>query len=173
MPARRTRRHSTDIEERQPMTTDLLGGAAALRLAPSFRSAFRSARGEGRVKTRPCLVIAATPGKEGAPLVTIAYGTSAGSHSNRGLDLELPEPDDYKAAGLQRPTRFVLMRRVTVPASDLGLNGRKAGSPVIGSLPPSAMITLRRLTRSLGKTLTEDRRRGSVGAGERGRRDRC
>lgn len=95
------------------------------------------------MKTRPCLVIATTPGKDGAPLITIAYGTSADSQSNRGLDLKLAKPDYYKAAGLRRPTRFVLMRRVTVPASDPGLDGRRAESPVIGSLPPSAMIPLR------------------------------
>lgn len=156
------------------MTTDLLGGAAALRPGTIVAFRFPLGEGEGRVKTRLCLVIARTLGKDGAPRITIAYGTSAGSQSNRGLDLEVAEPDAYKAAGLRRPTRFVLTRRVTVPASDPGLDRRRAGSPVIGILAPAAMITLRKPTRSLGSIVTADRRRGSIGirplAGQNGSR---
>lgn len=156
------------------MTTDLLGGAAALRPGTIVAFRFPLGEGEGRAKTRPCLVIGTSQGKNGEPRVTIAYGTSAGSQSNRGLDLEVAEPDACKAAGLRRPTRFVLARRVTVPLSDPGLDRRRAGSPVIGVLAPAAMITLRKLTRSLGNIVTADRRRGSIGirpmAGQNGSR---
>lgn len=146
------------------MTPDLLGSADALRPGTILSFPFPLGTGTGRVKTRPCLVIARTAGADGAPRVTIAYGTSADTAANRGLDLDLADPAEWQAAGLHRPTRFVLSRRVTVPLTDAGLAGRRPGAPVIGTLPAPAAVILHRLTRALGAALTEDRRRGAVRA---------
>lgn len=145
------------------MSTDLIGRAALLRPGTIVALRFPLGEGEGRAKARPCLVIATTTGADGAPRITIAYGTSSRTQSNRGLDLALSDPDHCQAAGLRRPTRFVLARRITVSPSDPALECGRTGSPVIGALPPSATIQLRGLVRSLGATVAQDRRRGSPG----------
>ena len=145
------------------MTTDLLGRAALLRPGTIVAFRFPLGEGEGRAKARPCLVIATTIGADGAPRITIAYGTSSRTQSNRGLDLALSDPEDCRAAGLRRPTRFVVARRVTVAPTDPALDCGRTGSPVIGVLPPSATMVLRGLVRSLGATVAQDRRRGLPG----------
>lgn len=145
------------------MTTDPIGWAASLRPGTVVSFRFPLGEGEGRAKTRPCLVIATTF-RDGERFVTIVYGTSAGTRSNRGLDLDLSDPSEWQAAGLRRRSRFVLMRRVTVPTTDAGFNLRNSGSPVIGILPPSAMASLHRLARLLGNRVAEDRRAGSTGS---------
>ncbi|WP_134727156.1 hypothetical protein [Paracoccus luteus] len=145
------------------MTTDPIGWAASLRPGTVLSFRFPLGEGEGRAKTRPCLVIATTL-REGERFITIAYGTSAGSRSNRGLDLDLSDRSEWEAAGLRRRSRFVLMRRVTVPATDAGFNLRNGGTPVIGLLPRSAMVTLHKLVGLLGNGIAEDRRGGSAGA---------
>jgi|GEM_PF-2027384 len=145
------------------MTTDPIGWAASLRPGTVVSFRFPLGEGEGRAKTRPCLVIATTL-RDGERFITIAYGTSVGSQSNRGLDLDLSERSEWQAAGLRRRSRFVLMRRVTVRATDAGFNLRNGGSPVIGILPPSAMASLHRLARLLGNGSAEDRRAGSTGS---------
>lgn len=142
--------------------------AASIRPGTVVAFRFPLGEGEGRAKTRPCLVIA-TSSRNGTPRVTIAYGTSAASRANRGLDLDLSEPDDWRAAGLRRPSRFVLARRVTVPLTDPGFDSRRSGSPAIGFLPPSAMLALRRMIRSIGHRVAEDRRRGAPPTGQGGR----
>lgn len=147
----------------------IYGSASLLRVGTIVSFAFPLREGEGRAKWRPCLVVATGCGNEGEPRVTIAYGTSAATQANRGADLALCDPEDWRSAGLRRQSRFVLARRVTVPLSDLDLGGRRAGSPVIGVLPPSAMVTLRQLTRALGARITTDSRRGSVGIRAGGR----
>ncbi|MDQ1900588.1 hypothetical protein RAH32_09035 [Paracoccus sp. WLY502] len=75
------------------------GWAAALRPGTVLSFRFPLGEGEGRAKARPCLVIGVASQDDEAPRVTIAYGTSATSHANRGLDLHLPEPNDWQAPG--------------------------------------------------------------------------
>lgn len=148
------------------MTTEPFGWAAALRPGTIVSFRFPLGEGEGPSKTHPCLVIAVNT-QNGRPRITLAYGTSAGSDSNRGLDLDLSEIGEWKAAGLHRPTRFVLMRRVTVGPDDPGFNLHKAGGPVIGSLAAPALTALHPLTRLLGGRILENRRRGAAAARSR------
>lgn len=150
------------------MTNDPIGRAALLRPGTVVAFPFPLGEGAGRAKTRPCLVIA-TSSKNGTPRVTIAYGTSSDSGANRGLDLDLSDPGHWQAAGLRRSSRFVLARRVTVSLFDPGFDSRKTGSPVIGFLPPSAMIALRQMVRPIGPLVTEDRQRGAPPARQGGR----
>lgn len=144
------------------MTPKPRGWAAALR--PGTIVAFRFPLGEREgtepPKARPCLVLAVTEDC-GERLVTIAYGTSADTASNRGLDIDIFDPQDCRASGLHRPSRFVLARRVTVAATDAGFTICN-GSPVIGTVPPSVMSDLHRYLQALGAAITVDCRRGML-----------
>lgn len=100
-------------------------------------------------KARPCLVIAAEHGGARMRLV-LAYGTSAGTPANRGLDLVLDDPDDWQGAGLTRPSRFVLARCIKIAASDPRLSLSRKTTPVIGRIPAQHMTSLPRLTSWLG-----------------------
>ncbi|MDO5622431.1 MAG: hypothetical protein Q4G24_13280 [Paracoccus sp. (in: a-proteobacteria)] len=113
---------------------------------------------EGRPgKIRPCLVIACQNGGTG---LTLAYGTAAPDHANSGLDLPITAADDLQAAGLRRPTRFVLARRITVAASDPRFDVGPEATPVIGKLPAPHLPGLTTLCHQIGPDLTADRPRG-------------
>ncbi|HHX88291.1 MAG TPA: hypothetical protein GX700_00740 [Paracoccus sp.] len=142
------------------MTTDPIGRNAGLCPGTIVSFRFPLGEGEGPSKTRPCLVIGSSTA-DGTPRITLAYGTSADSDSNRGLDLALAEPADWMAAGLHRPTRFVLMRRITVGPDDPGFNFHRRGGPVIGVLPATMLTAFQRMCRWLGARMVEDRRRES------------
>lgn len=142
------------------MTTELIGWRAGLCPGAIVSFRFPLGEGEGPSKMRPCLVIGSNIA-DGTHRITLAYGTSADSDSNRGLDLALAEPADWLAAGLRRPTRFVLMRRITVGLDDPGFNLHRQGGPVIGALPTTMLTVLKRMSRWLGSRMVEDRRRGS------------
>lgn len=145
------------------ITTDTVGWAAALRPGTTVLFRFPPGEGMGEVKTRPCLVIAVAQTDRDAK-ITVAYGTTAASMANRGLELDLSDPADCSAAGLHRPTRFVLSRRITVASTDPAFRLSPPGTPVIGRLAGSSMMILDDLVQSLGASIADDSRRGASSA---------
>lgn len=142
------------------ITTDTVGWAATLRPGTTVLFRFPAGEGMGEVKTRPCLVIAVAHTDRDAK-ITVAYGTTAASMANRGLDLDVSDLADCSAAGLHRPTRFVLSRRITVASTDAAFRLSPAGTPVLGRLSAPSMMSLDDLTQSLGPSIAEDSRRGA------------
>ncbi|WP_299365664.1 hypothetical protein [uncultured Paracoccus sp.] len=106
-----------------------------------------------------CLIIARQDGAFG-PRLTLAYGTSADTSANRGLDLEVAASDDWPLAGLHRPSRFVIARRLTVSAHDSRFDRGRCSDPTIGSLPEHLEPLMEALIRSLGKEITRDYQSG-------------
>ncbi len=85
-------------------------------------------------EARPCLILE-TPLIDGAPHAVIAYGTTAMGTSNRGFEVRLRKPSDHRRAGLDRQTRFVGSRRLTVPLTHRGWTiSPTTGSFVLGRL---------------------------------------
>lgn len=64
-------------------------------------------------KARPCLVLDILR-KRGKRYAILAYGTTSKNRHISGDEIPLHLPDDAAAAGLDRPTRFVGARRITV-----------------------------------------------------------
>ena len=93
-------------------------------------------------KRRTCLVLDIV--RTGSrPTVEIAYGTSADTSANVGLEIRVTSPDDMAAAGVRRPTRFVGARRMVVPFDHSGWDVNAShSSPVIGRLPAGPMARL-------------------------------
>lgn len=139
-------------------------------LRPGDILAFRFPHGEAddSVKSRPCVVLAVQNMAEDID-VTVAYGTTATSAANRGLELWLRDGADWQAAGLRRPTRFVLARRLTVPSIDPRFDFGASNDPMIGRLPDHALSRLAQLTGFLGPALTDDRHRGRSTRSRHGR----
>ena len=106
-------------------------------------------------KARPCLVVAIEQNSTGMRC-TLAYGTSADTLANRGLDLVLDQPDDWCSASLKRPSRFVLARRVTIRPGDPRLSFSRKDTPVIGQIPASHRAKLARLADRLGDAVWLD-----------------
>lgn len=108
---------------------------------------FPSTEGDPRYeKDRPCLVAEIDHGA-GGPTALVFYGTGADSRSNRGFEVRIRREDDYAAAGLDRPTRFIGSRSTRVPLSDKRFRSDRPGGPRLGTLPP---LLLQRLERILG-----------------------
>lgn len=140
------------------MTHPIHWGATA---RPGDIAMFRFPLGESDAepKARPCLIVArCTDGTE--TRLTVAYGTSAPTDANRGRDLIVADPLEAASVGLHRPTRFVLARRITVPAGDARFACGRQGSAVVGSLPQRLAAQMQALVRELGLALTQDSRRG-------------
>lgn len=92
-------------------------------------------------RARPCLVVQVDPGGE----VVLVYGTSRWTAANRGQELHVTGPD-IQLASLDRPTRFIGVRRVRISLdSPRFVNGAR-GTPVVGRLPDTACAQLDRLT---------------------------
>lgn len=106
-------------------------------------------------KCRPCLVLAIRQ-LPGGLMITLAYGTSAQTNANRGFDLRLDAPADWRPAGLHRATRFVLARRITVMATDPRFDAGTVSNPVIGSLPWLRRNEFRQLAAFLGDRIFQD-----------------
>lgn len=92
--------------------------------------------------------------------VTLAYGTTATGAANRGLELSLSNKTVRQIAGLHRPTRFVLARRLTVTSTDPRFDLGASNDPTIGRLPDHALDRLTQLAAFLGRAVTDDRHRG-------------
>ena len=139
-----------------------------------FRVPIRRA-GEGESpKLRPCVVldVAAWVGGKG---LTLAYGASLPDRQNRGSEIPVTYPDDIRAAGLRRATRFIGARLISVAPGNAGFDvGGPAASPVIGRLSPNRMQRLDRVRVGLHaeNDIATERRRRRVGlSGGRRRRE--
>lgn len=87
----------------------------------------------GPGKARPCLVLDVVA-IAGTRLITLAYGTSSPKPTSRAYVIPCDWRDDWRAAGLLRPTHFRGVRRVSVTADHPGFACNRAGTPVIGRL---------------------------------------
>lgn len=124
---------------------------------PGTIVSFRFPQGENGQsgKARPCLVIGINTASNDMRL-TLAYGTTAETDANRGFDLHLSERAAWRKAGVHRPTRFVLARRLTIAIDDLRFDCGPAGNPIIGRLPSAQLSQLADLLRILGPLLDND-----------------
>lgn len=85
-------------------------------------------------KLRPCLVLDVHE-RLGRRTATIAYGTSAQTRANQGYNIIAASKSGMETAGLDRPTRFVGIRRITVGLDHSGFEPAEGtASPVIGFL---------------------------------------
>lgn len=116
--------------------------AAALEPGAVILVDFPSDTVDGETKIRPCLVV--ETGRAGdARFAEIAYGTSSKSNANAGLEIHVRSADGMRSAGLARPTRFVLRRRVIVITDSARLVHSSAHrSPVVGRPDAAAMVRL-------------------------------
>lgn len=110
----------------------------------SFR--FPVAEEEGvKPKARPCLVLDVED-RDGLRFATLAYGTSVGGTANRGFEIRVSRPEEAAAAGLDRPTRFVGARRITVSVAHPGFcMHRVLGTPVLGRLTGASVDRMNRV----------------------------
>lgn len=160
LPARKSRRHRP-IRENIMTNTHPSLPAWADQLRPGDILAFRFPHGEADqgTKIRPCVVLAVQR-LANSVHVTLAFGTTATGPANRGLDLSLCDKTDWQTAGLHRPTRFVLARRLTVSSIDLRFDLGAPNDPMIGRVPDHALNRLAQLIAFLGQAITDDRHRG-------------
>ncbi|QPH53231.1 hypothetical protein I0K15_15755 [Pontivivens ytuae] len=113
-------------------------------------------------KIRPCLVLD-VEARDDERLALIAYGTSARTAANKGLEIHVRRIEDRLAAGLTKRTRFVCARRQLVPLRHPGFSLSAAtGSPVLGRLAGNPMSVMNALRARLGA-------RGEVAAAFRSR----
>ncbi|WP_323768522.1 hypothetical protein [Antarctobacter sp.] len=87
----------------------------------------------GAPKRRPCLVLD-TFESGGERYVELAYGTSVSTRANRGYEVMVKQPASRAVAGLNKPTRFIGARRITVHIDNSGFNGPTDGPTIIGRL---------------------------------------
>lgn len=85
-------------------------------------------------KVRPCLVLDVDMHDDHRRL-TLAYGTSAATPANRGYEIALTHVADLQAAGLNRATRFIGARLLSVSPDHPDFDLNASGSPLIGRLP--------------------------------------
>lgn len=97
-------------------------------VVPGDIVSFRFPYSEGMtLYARPCLVLDATEDE-----LLLAYGTSSRERANTGFEIRLNA--EFAACGLNRPSRFVLARRIRVARSDPRLETNAAGTPMLGRL---------------------------------------
>ncbi|GGB30482.1 hypothetical protein [Allosediminivita pacifica] len=85
-------------------------------------------------KVRPCLVLEVHE-RMGRRSATLAYGTSAKTRANSGYNVMVATEDGIDCAGLDRPTRFVGVRRITVALEHSGFEfADRTASPIIRRL---------------------------------------
>lgn len=84
-------------------------------------------------KRRPCLVLDVFK-RNGTTFVELAYGTSAGTKANRGYEVRVGHKASRKAAGLNKPTRFVCARRLIVSVNHPGFGDQTLSAVRIGCL---------------------------------------
>lgn len=133
--------------------------SASLSLAPDWRHwlavgdvvAFRFPVAEVEVgdspqpKVRPCLVldVETLGGAGGERCALLAYSTSVPSGAHARDEIAVHEPLVMAAAGLRRPTRFVVSRRLHVPLAHGGFDPCAAtASPALGRLGGNALRRL-------------------------------
>ena len=85
-------------------------------------------------KARPCVVLD-IEWIDDRRYALLAYGTTSRRQSNVGYEIHIRKRDDFAAAGLNEPTKFVGRRRLLVPLTHSGFVICAAvGAPVLGSL---------------------------------------
>lgn len=93
-------------------------------------------------KARPCLV--ATVDRTLGEAVII-YGTSRWTGANRGQELHVTGREACAEASLDKPTRFVGLRRVRVPLTSDRFVECREGTAVLGRLGPRHSAQLDRI----------------------------
>ena len=122
-----------------------------------FPSADEDASG---AKIRPCLILDIEK-IAGQRYAVLAYGTTATTRSNTGLEVRVSSAAARAAAGLDEATRFVGARRILVPLESAGFDLRsEMNSPVIGRLAGSAYERMDRVRARLHaeRDIAADRR---------------
>lgn len=85
-------------------------------------------------KARPCLVLDIET-INGQRYALVAYGTTATTGANRGYEIRVSFTEALASAGLHKPTRFVVARRLLVPVESAGFAcSAMTGAPVLGRL---------------------------------------
>lgn len=70
----------------------------------------------------------------GQRFATLAYGTTADSKANQGYETRVTRSEALAAIGLDKPTRFVGSRRITVSLNNPGFSLGERGTPVLGQM---------------------------------------
>jgi hypothetical protein len=89
------------------------------------------------IKSRPCVILQVQRSdKPGVWYVRIAYGTTQKILPNelRVGDVPVTKPDNMRAAGLHKPTKFVLTRSKIIPYTHAYIRANTAGSSFLGEL---------------------------------------
>ena len=118
------------------------------------RYPYREAPGSPGRKVRPALILNLILSREKDYLVRVAYGTSRrwmATDAPERPRLEITDPDEYRPAGLKRPTIFLLDRTAPLPwREDWFPPRRRIGrhdiTPIIGALSPARLAECARKT---------------------------
>lgn len=102
-----------------------------------FRFPVAEEDGGDAPKARPCLVLDVERFGD-RQYTLLAYGTTQANRANRGYEIRVYAPEEYAAAGLRNPTRFVGARRILVPLDHADFALGPTGTPVIGRLSGAA-----------------------------------
>ncbi|GHE01884.1 hypothetical protein U879_15595 [Defluviimonas sp. 20V17] len=86
-----------------------------------------------RPKVRPCAVLDVVS-FAGRRFATLAYGTTADSKANQDYETRVTRPEALAAIGLDKPTRFVGSRRITVSLNNPGFSLGECGTPMLGQM---------------------------------------
>jgi len=105
------------------------------------------------IKARPCVILQVQRSeKPGVWYARIAYGTTKQLLPNelRIGDVPVDKPENMRAAGLHKPTKFVLTRSKIIPYTHAYIRANNAGSSFLGELCAedrrNAEIAIERIT---------------------------
>lgn len=119
----------------------------------SFRFPVAEEAGGPEPKARPCLVVDVRK-IDGLRHAIVAYGTSRRTKANCGHEVEVRGGETRIAAGLDRRTRFVGARRVTVALDDPAfVTCRRLDTPILGCLIDRPLQRLEKLREEFGADL--------------------
>ncbi|CTQ48097.1 hypothetical protein [Jannaschia donghaensis] len=139
----------------------------------SFRFPLAEDGNRAHPKARPCLILDIEE-RGDHRFALIAYGTTSRRKSNIGYEVHVRRREDYAAAGLNRPTRFVGARRVLVSLDHSGFALCGAtGSAVLGRIEgkPYEVMNLVRGRIYAIRDIAADRRARAQRFRMRGRKD--
>lgn len=119
----------------------------------SYRFPVAEEAGGPEPKARPCLVVDVRE-IDGQRHAVVAYGTSRQTKTNCGYEVEVRNVEARAAAGLDRRTRFIGARRVTVPLGDAAfVTCRQRDTPILGHLAGGPLARLETLRERFGADL--------------------
>jgi hypothetical protein len=111
------------------------------------------------VEARPCLVIE-TPIIDGDVYVELACGTASMAKIYTGHEVRLRRPADFRRAGLDEPTRFLIAHRLMIQLTHSGfINCAATLSPVVGSLSGPTRARMDAVRARLADDVARSRRR--------------